>query len=139
VADFIRISVAGAETLLNLAQVVSIQFWAGDDDHPATATIVTTGHAASRHAEDPATAHTLVVAGAGPIAGLRDALTRAGLMPPEAAPSFPPYDAREDEPYRAAPEAGEPTPDRAVIDASMPAAGPKFDRGRPRRGYNNPL
>lgn len=133
-ADFIHLSVEGTETLLNLATVVSIQFWEEGEYRRPTAAIVTT----ARHAADPDTAHTITVHGDGPIAALRAELARAGILPAEVASFHQPYAAHDDEPYRTAREAAEPAPDRAVVDPSMPARGPKFDRGRPQRGYNHP-
>lgn len=148
---FIRIVVEGTETLVNLANVVSIQFWEEGEYRRPYAAIVTTGSAAPGHGRDPAIPHTITVQDEGPIAALRAELRRAGVLPPQFAPYPADDDGDEDVGTRPtevdAPPAddqaheNEPPPairDSVVVDETMPATGRKFDRSRPPRGYNQP-
>jgi hypothetical protein len=137
-ADFIHISVEGTETLLNLANVVSIQFWEEGEYRSPVAAIVTTGFGAARHPDDPDAAHTIIVGGDEPVSALRAELERAGILSSEASSFHQPYATHEGEREYADYETAELDPDHAVIDPSMPVRGPKFDRGRPQRGYNHP-
>lgn len=123
---------------MNLANVVSIQFWEEGEYRRPYAAIVTTGIIVPNHEGDPTIPHTITVQDEGPIAALRAELQRTGTLPPEADPFPMNYSAREDEPRHANPDTAESARDSAIVNASMPASGPKFDRGRPQRGYNNP-
>lgn len=137
-ALFIRIIVEGTETLVNLANVVSIQFWEEGEYRRPYAAIVTTGSAASKHGNDPAIPHTITVQDDGPIAALRAELRRTGALPPQ----FEAYPTADDRPEEAETlredTSSHVSHDSAMVDATMPATGRKFDRSRPARGYNQP-
>ncbi len=111
--DFIRVLVDGTETLINLDNVVSIQFWGEGEFRRPHAALVTTAVTSLDHAGGQLTPQTLTVQDAGPVAALRAELRRVGALGDER-------------------ERG----NTAGGDATMPVADAKFDRSRPHQGYN---